>query len=136
MVIARKLNQREENARSNLKRLFEIQKQQTGLTQKDVNDAIGWTGSVFGQFLQGRLALSPRAIVKLAEHFKVYPSDIDPEMAQEYVSPPTQERDLMFELERQSDEEIRRICFQLSRQLPRKDVATLVQILAERLLDQ
>ena len=136
MVIARKLNNREERARVNLQRLFEAEKAKSGLTQKDVNTACGWTGSVFGQFIQGRLALSPRAIVKLSEFFKCYPSDIDPEIATEFVAPPTQSRNLLHELERQSDEEIRRIVFQLSRQLPRKDVATLLQILAERLLDQ
>ena len=136
MVIARKLTEREEAARLNLQRIFETEKSKSGLTQQDVNKGCGWTGSVFGQFMQGRLALSPRAIVKLSEFFKCWPSDIDPLISAEFKSPPTDQRDLMQELQRQSDEEIRRVVFQLSRQLSRKDVGVLLQILADRLLDK
>lgn len=84
MVIHRKLTEREETARLNLKRIFELEKGRRGLTQRDVNRAIGWTSSVFGQFIQGRLALSPRAIVRLAEFFKCHPADIDPELLEEF----------------------------------------------------
>lgn len=135
MVIHRKLTEREETARQNLHRIFLKEKARSGLTQRDVNRGIGWTGSVFGQFMQGRLALSPRAIVKLAEFFKCYPGDIDPQINSEFKAPPSDQRDLMHEIERQSDDEIRRIVFQLSRQLSRKDVGVLLQILADRLLD-
>jgi hypothetical protein len=133
MVIQRKLTAREEIARQNLIRIFQEAKNSTGLKQQDVNHGIGWTGSVFGQFIQGRLALSPRSISKLAEFFKVWPADIDPELANDFKVSSLDSPDIMSHLERLSPDEVRAICFSLSKQLQKSDVALLLQLLADRL---
>ena len=134
MVIHRNLTEREEAARQNLIKIFKRAKAKDGLRQQDVNNAIGWSSSVFGQFLQGRLALSPRSIAKLAEFFKVWPADIDPELSTEFKAPTTDTVNLMAHLERLCSEEIRGIVFNLSRQLPKRDAGTLLHILANRLV--
>ena len=134
MVIQRKLTAREELARQNLIRIFQEAKQSTGLKQQDVNNAIGWTGSVFGQFLQGRLALSPRSIAKLADFFKVWPAQIDPELANDFKTSSLESPDIMSHLERLSRDELRAICFSLSKQLDKSDSALLLQLLADRLV--
>ena len=135
MVIRRRLTAREEAARLNLKRIFEQRKRRDGLTQNDVNQALGWTSSVMGQYLTARLPLSPRTVAKLADYFKVYASDIDPMLAEEFKQTPENPIDLYDALERLTPEEIRKIVFDLSRVLPRKDVAALTKSLVNRLTD-
>lgn len=133
MVINRKLTPREETARQNLVRIFQEAKARDGIKQQDVNIGCGWTGSVFGQFIQGRLALSPRSIAKLADYFKVWPADIDPEITEEFKVNTLDSQDLMSHLERLSHDEVRAVVFSLSKQLRKSDAGMLLQILADRL---
>jgi hypothetical protein len=84
MSINRKLDHREEQARLNLTRIWTEKYKETRLIQMDVNDALGWSPSVFGQYLQGRLALHPRATAKLARFFEVRPEVIDPGLVYEF----------------------------------------------------
>lgn len=135
MVIRRKLTSREEAARQNLKRLYEQRKRRDGITQNDVNQALGWTSSVMGQYITARLPLSPRTVAKLADYFKVYASDIDPMLAEEFKQTPESPLDLYDALERLTPEEIRKIVFDLSKVLPRKDMGALVKALVNRLVD-
>jgi hypothetical protein len=133
MVIHRQLTQREEVARQNLIRIFQEAKARDGIKQQDVNFGCGWTGSVFGQFVQGRLALSPRSIAKLAEFFKVWPADIDPELTEEFKVSALASPDIMSHLERLSPDEVRSIVFSLAKQLGKADAGVLLQLLADRL---
>ena len=87
MVLKRELNRREEVARTNLVQLWKEAKTAAGVNQYHINSSLGWTQSVFGQYVQGRLALNPSAVVKLAEYFRCYPEDIDPDLYGEFVRP-------------------------------------------------
>lgn len=86
MVVNRKLTAREETARRNLERLFRDHKLNHGTTHQDINKAIGWSNSVFGQYTTGRIPLNANACIKIAEVLNCYASDIDPELDKEIIS--------------------------------------------------
>ena len=86
MVVRRELTSREENARQNLKRIYQARKHQDRITQKDVSKWMGWSHSVFGQYITGRIPLNAKAVIKLAKYFNVYASDIDPLLDDEIIA--------------------------------------------------
>jgi len=133
MVVNRKLTLREENARKNLCRIYEKAKQEEECTHQKINKALGWSNSVFGQYTTGRIPLNPRAVAKLADYFRVYPEAIDPEIGKEFKSAPENPLSVFEQLERLSQPEIRKLVFDLSKQLNKADSAVLMKALIDRL---
>ena len=54
------------------------------LTQDDANLALGWSNSLFGQYINGRVPMGVEAIVKIAGFLGVKPWDIDPGLRDAY----------------------------------------------------
>lgn len=75
---SRPLTRHEQQMARRLRDLWEEKKAQDRLTQDDVNRQVGWSPSVFSQYLRGRIPLNTDAILRIAKAIRVQPWDIDP----------------------------------------------------------
>ena len=77
----RNMTPRKQSAALKAKALWLDKKAAEGLTQDDANLALGWSNSLFGQYINGRVPMGVEAIVKTAGFLGVKPWDIDPSYA-------------------------------------------------------
>lgn len=67
-----------DQARRNLRRLWDIARYQRGLTQADICRETGWSQGVVSNYLRGEIALNPRAVDLFAAFLDVSPEEIWP----------------------------------------------------------
>lgn len=130
MVIARKLNPREERARLNLNAIWKERKETHGLTHQDVNKSLGWSNSVFGQYLTGRIALNPKTVMALADYFYCYPTDIDPKLK---VQTKESQVDVVAHAVLLEPQAKKDLAFLLSKQLATTDQMQLMKTLVDEI---
>ena len=129
----RELTAREKAVAARAKALWQAKKQMERVTQNDANKALGWTTSVFGQYINGMMPIGMEALVKLAQYLNVSPYELDPGLAKEFVAPPEDMVELEESLRLLSEREINRLIRELSSRLPPQDLVSLVEILLDRI---
>lgn len=67
-----------DQARRNLRRLWDIARYQRGLTQADICRETGWSQGVVSNYLRGEISLNPRAVDSFAVFLGVSPDEIWP----------------------------------------------------------
>ena len=65
-----------------MKSLWADKQKSTGMTQAEAAAILGWTQSAFSQYINGRLALNPKAAIKLATLLDVHPARLYPDLKQ------------------------------------------------------
>ncbi len=136
MSSRRELTDHEKRVALKAKQLWLEKKRRDKTTQMEANKALGWSPSVFGQYISGRMAMGPKAVAKLADYLGVSPYEIDPDLAKDFVPPPSDMVSVEDSLSRMSVPEINRLVSELSRRLPEKDKLRLVALLVDRLLSE
>lgn len=127
---ARKLDRRQQVVAQNIKRLWlQKQAQESGLTQAKASKQLGWTHSVVGQYINGRVPAGPKAVFKFAEYFNVTPYDIDPELRGEFAEPPTVD-DLRTALSKMNSDDAAKVLYLVARRLTQEDLLTAIESLA------
>ncbi len=98
-----------------------------------MNKTLGWTGSVFSQYLTGKMAIGLDSLVKLCSYLGVSPYEVVPDLAKRFPAPASEFRDLEAELGTLSDLDTKRLIKALASRLPPEEVANLIEILLDRL---
>jgi transcriptional regulator with XRE-family HTH domain len=129
----RELTAREKAIAARAKSLWQAKKQIERVTQTDANKALGWTTSVFGQYINGTMPIGMEALVKLAQYLNVSPYELDPDIAKDFTTPPEDMVELEESLKLLSEKEINRLIRELSSRLPPQDLVSLVEILLDRI---
>jgi transcriptional regulator with XRE-family HTH domain len=132
----RKLDRRQQVVAQNIKRYW-LQKQanEPGLTQARASKQLGWSHSVVGQYINGRVPAGPKAVFKFAEFFNVTPYDIDPELRGEFAEPPSVD-DLRTALSKMSSDDAIKILHLVARRLSHEDLLTAIESLAGLAVDR
>ena len=115
------------------KALWQTKKDRERITQADANKILGWSPSVFGQYINGLMPIGMEALVKLADFFGVTPYDLDPNLGKHFTPPPEDIADIQDSLRKMSDRDINRLIRDLSQRLSPQDVLTMIDILLDRL---
>ena len=126
----RKLDKRQTVVAANIKRLWhEKQAREPGLTQAIASKQLGWSHSVVGQYVNGRVPAGPKAVFKFAEYFNVTPYDIDPELRSEFAEPPTVD-DLRTALSKMDGADAIKALQLVARRLSQQDLLQAIEVLA------
>ena len=83
----RKLTPRQKRVAENIKHYWFTKKKHEKITQTEFSKRMGWSHSIFGQYLNGRVPCGPEAIFKIAEGLGCTPYDLDPEMRSAFAEP-------------------------------------------------
>jgi len=75
----------------NLKRIWNIRKEELKVTQALAATQLKWTQGALSQYLNGITAMSSQTVVKLANYLDVHPIEIDPNIIQSLPSVATKE---------------------------------------------
>jgi transcriptional regulator with XRE-family HTH domain len=67
----------------NIRRLFAMRKNATGLTQEDLADLLGISPGAVSQYLNGRMKVSLAAVISFCYALKCEPREISPELTLE-----------------------------------------------------
>lgn len=129
----RELTSKELLIAATAKRLWLAKKQSEKVTQADANGALGWTTSVFGQYINGNMPMSADAVTKLAKYLSVSPYEIDPSLADKFPVPPEELADIEGSLSLMSEREIISLMKRLSERLSPRESKTLIEILLDRM---
>lgn len=126
----RALTRRQEKVAANIKYFWhKKQALEPGLTQAEASKSLGWSHSVLGQYLNGRVPAGPKAVFKLAEYFQVTPYDIDPGLKGEFAEPPDVS-DLRTVINKLTADDALQVIQLLARQLPQADLIAAIEALA------
>ena len=116
---------RKQSAALKAKALWLDKKSAEGLTQDDANLALGWSNSLFGQYINGRVPMGVEAIVKIAGFLGVKPWDIDRRDAYQDAGPnPNSFKEMVSQLD---DKQIIRVLTQAAVGLNDEHRITLIQ---------
>ena len=74
----RKLTAHEKACAARLKAMWFAKRNKEGLTQQDIAEFMGMSASAIGQYLNGKIPLNLKVIVKFAKYFNCDVSEIDP----------------------------------------------------------
>ncbi|MEK9655668.1 MAG: helix-turn-helix transcriptional regulator [Halieaceae bacterium] len=129
----RQLTDKELDIAARINSIWQAKKAKEKITQADVNRELGWTSSVFSQYLTGKMALGLDSLVKLCNYLGVSPYDVDPDLAKRFPAPPAEFRDLEAELSTLSEGDTKRLLKALASRLPPEEVANLIEILLDRI---
>lgn len=129
----RQLTDKELATAAKISAIWQEKKAREKITQADVNKALGWTGSVFSQYLTGKMAIGLDSLVKLCNYLGVSPYEVDPDLAKRFPAPPSEFRELEAELGALSEGDTKRLLKALASRLPPEEVASLIEILLDRL---
>ena len=105
------------------------------ITLQEASRAIGWSDSVFGQYLNANIPMGIEAIAKVANYLNISPYELDPELADALPAQPEDVQALENSLSLLSEMELERLMRKLAARLPPKDVSRLMEIFLSRLND-
>ena len=89
---------------------------------------MGWSHSIFGQYLNGRVAAGPTALFKMAEGLGCTPYDLDPELRGAFTPAPEDMHDLRASLQKMDAIQKKRVITLLCQRLGNDD---LYQVMAD-----
>ena len=127
LMANRNMTPRKQSAALKAKALWLDKKSAEGVTQDDANLALGWSNSLFGQYINGRVPMGVEAIVKIAGFLGVKPWDIDPGLRDAYhdAGPnPNSFKEMVAQLD---DKQIIRVLTQAAAGLTDENRITLIQ---------
>ena len=132
----RKLDRRQQLIASNIRRLWhEKQAREPGLTQAKASKLLGWSHSVVGQYISGRVPAGPKAVFKFAEYFGVTPYDIDPDLRNEFAEPPAV-NDLRTTLAKLDPSDALKVINLVARRMPQRELLYAIEALAGMAADR
>ena len=132
----RQLTEAEKKTANRIYNLWLAKKERDGVTQRDMAKEIGWTVGTAGQYMLGRIPLNAKAVSKFAKYLGVSPYDLDPSLADAFISPPEDLISIEQQLEAMAPNDLRRLIGDLSRKLPQQDLLRLVSLLTDRAIDR
>ena len=128
----RKLTPRQKSVAANIRHYWYTKKKHDSITQAEFSKEMGYTHSVFGQYLNGRVAAGPKAIFKMAEALGCTPYDLDPEMRKELSSPANIE-DIAPSIDKMTTTEKQKLIHRLAQGLPRSALLETLVFIAEEI---
>lgn len=133
MSTRRPLTVNEQAIAARVKSYWQAKKDREKITQLEANKQLGWSPSVFGQYINGLMPIGMEALVKIADFLGVTPYDLDPELGKHFATPPEDLVDVRDALRTLSDRELTRLIRDLAQRLPPSEIVTLIDILLDRL---
>ena len=98
----RNLTPRQKRVAENIRHYWHKKRTTEKITQTEFSRQMGWSHSIFGQYLNGRVAAGPTALFKLAEGLSVTPYCLDPELRGAFTPAPEDMHDLRASLQKMS----------------------------------
>ena len=124
----RNLTPRQKRAAENIKHYWHKKRVAERITQTEFSKQMGWSHSIFGQYLNGRVAAGPTALFKLAEGLNCTPYDLDPELRAAFTPAPEDMHDLRASLQKMDSIQKKRVITLLTQRLGNDD---LMQVMAD-----
>ena len=124
----RNLTPRQKRAAENIRHYWHKKRTTEKITQTEFSRQMGWSHSIFGQYLNGRVAAGPTALFKMAEGLNCTPYDLDPELRGAFTPAPEDMHDLRASLQKMNAIEKKRVITLLSQRLGNDD---LYQVMAD-----
>ena len=118
----RKLTPRQNRVAENIRHYWYTKRSTEKITQTEFSKQMGWSHSIFGQYLNGRVACGPTAIFKIAEGLGCTPYDLDPELMAAFTPAPVDLHDVRASLQKMNAIEKKRVITQLSQRLGSHDL--------------
>lgn len=126
----RKLTPRQKRVAENIKHYWFTKKKHEKITQTEFSKQMGWSHSIFGQYLNGRVACGPTAIFKIAEGLGCTPYDLDPELRTAFSEPACIE-DVAPSIDKMTVVEKQKLIRRLTRNLPQPALLETLVFVAE-----
>ncbi|WP_116364434.1 helix-turn-helix domain-containing protein [Parahaliea mediterranea] len=152
----RELTESEKRRAAKAKAVWLEKKKRDGLTQDDANNALGWSPSTFGQYINGRIPMNLTALLMIADYLGVSPQELGGREEAEEVEaaaylnwrdfklhdrmPPTKEQDVLYgqivdvfmrEVENLSNDNLVQLIEAIGRSVSPKGALKLSQILLD-----
>jgi transcriptional regulator with XRE-family HTH domain len=127
----RKLTSRQKHTAANIRHFWFAKKRHEKITQTEFSKQMGWSHSVFGQYLNGRVPCGPEAIFKIAEGLGCTPYDLDPEMKSTFAQPACVE-DVAPSIDKMTTIEKQKLIRRLTRSLPQSALLETLVFVAEQ----
>ena len=124
----RNLTPRQKRAAENIRHYWHKKRAAERITQTEFSKQMGWSHSIFGQYLNGRVAAGPTALFKMAEGLGCTPYDLDPELRAAFTPAPEDLHDLRASLQKMDAIQKKRVITLLTQRLGNDD---LMQVMAE-----
>jgi transcriptional regulator with XRE-family HTH domain len=124
----RSLTPRQTRAAENIRHYWHKKRTTERITQTEFSKQMGWSHSIFGQYLNGRVAAGPTALFKIAEGLGCTPYDLDPELRAAFTPAPEDLHDLRASLQKMDAIQKKRVITLLTQRLGNDD---LMQVMAE-----
>jgi transcriptional regulator with XRE-family HTH domain len=124
----RSLTPRQTRAAENIRHYWHKKRTTERITQTEFSKQMGWSHSIFGQYLNGRVAAGPTALFKMAEGLGCTPYDLDPELRAAFTPAPEDLHDLRASLQKMDAIQKKRVITLLTQRLGNDD---LMQVMAE-----
>ena len=124
----RNLTPRQKRAAENIRHYWHRKRTTERITQTQFSKQMGWSHSIFGQYLNGRVAAGPTALFKMAEGLGCTPYDLDPELKAAFTPAPEDMHDLRSALQKMNAIEKKRVITLLTQRLGNED---LMQVMAD-----
>jgi transcriptional regulator with XRE-family HTH domain len=124
----RNLTPRQKRAAANIRHYWHKKRTTERITQTEFSKQMGWSHSIFGQYLNGRVAAGPTALFKMAEGLGCTPYDLDPELRAAFTPAPEDLHDLRASLQKMNAIEKKRVITLLTQRLGNDD---LMQVMAD-----
>jgi transcriptional regulator with XRE-family HTH domain len=124
----RSLTPRQTRAAENIRHYWHKKRTTERITQTEFSKQMGWSHSIFGQYLNGRVAAGPTALFKIAEGLGCTPYDLDPELRAAFTPAPEDLHDLRASLQKMDAIQKKRVITLLTQRLGHDD---LMQVMAE-----
>ena len=128
---SRPLTREEAQMTRRLRDIWERKKHEKNLQQEDINRQLGWTRSVFSQYLNSRIPLNTDAVLKLSKALDVEPWHIDP--ALEPFLRHAGYATFAETIDTLTESELIALAVEVARRLPADDQLHLIQKLASSL---
>lgn len=119
----RNLTARQKTVAENLRYYWRQKQASERITQTEFSKSLGWSHSIFGQYLNGRVPCGVNAVVKIAEGLGISPAALDPPLRKSFTLP-TDDNPVFL-----SRDNLHELSIQLSDQ----ELCTLVSMRAESL---
>ena len=127
----RNLTPRQKRVAANIRHYWFAKKKHENITQTEFSKQMGWSHSIFGQYLNGRVAAGPAAIFKMAEGLGCTPYDLDPEM-REVLAEPACFEDVAPSIDKMTAVEKQKLIRRLARGLPQSALLETLVFVAEQ----
>ena len=126
----RNLSDRQKLAAANIRHYWHKKQAAERITQTEFSKQMGWSHSIFGQYLNGRVACGTTAIFKIAKGLGCTPYDIDPELRAECAAPADDSAVLRASLNKMSFAQKRKIMCSMAANLSAEELLQTVADLA------